>query len=128
MSTNRINGVLPPNHAFHETLEITHGSRLVRNRILRFSSIQPGEDGMGWRSYPAAPPSSGRMALADRVSLRRSSAISAAPSQKTRGAGNPPIIEAMGRWYLALNPAFEKSVRGLNSSTGFDLLPAARLV
>jgi len=42
----RINGVLPSYHAFHETLEITHGfTSWFETGFYVFSSIQPGE---GW--------------------------------------------------------------------------------
>ena len=59
-------GVLPSNHAMHETLEITQGyHRLVRNRLLRFHQHSAGwRLAVGGRPHPSAGPGSGILALA----------------------------------------------------------------
>ena len=32
-----------------------------------------------------------------------------------------------GRWYFALNPRFERSIHGSNSSSGFDFAPSGKI-
>jgi hypothetical protein len=36
-------------------------------------------------------------------------------------------IQQWGRWYFAVNPAFEKSLHGSNSSAGWDFAPSAKV-
>ena len=39
-----------------------------------------------------------------------------------------PIIDKQwGRWYVAVNPAFEKSIHGLNAAEGWGFAPSAKL-
>jgi hypothetical protein len=39
-----------------------------------------------------------------------------------------PIIDKQwNRWYFSFNPAFEKSLHGLNSSAGFDFAPSFKV-
>jgi hypothetical protein len=36
----------------------------------------------------------------------------------------PIVDKEIGRWYVAFNPALEKSLRGANSARGFEFAPA----
>jgi len=128
---NRINGVLPPNHAFHETLEITHGfTSWFETGFYVFSSIQPGE-GWEWVGDHIRP----RLRVPDEWHWPIGVSLSTEFGYQRRSFAEDtwsweirPIIDKQwGRWYLALNPAFEKSVRGLNSSTGFDFAPSGKI-
>ena len=126
-----VNGVLPSNHAFHETLEITHGfTPWFETGFYVFSSIQPGE---GWEwvgdhirprvSVPAEWQWPVGLSLSTEFGYQRRSF-----SEDTWTWELRPIIDKQwGQWYLGLNPSFEKSINGANSSLGFDFAPSAKL-
>jgi hypothetical protein len=126
-----INGVLPSNHAFHETLEITHGfTSWFETGFYLFTSIQPAR---GWEwigdhirprlAVPADWHWPVGLSLSTELGYQRRSF-----SEDTWTWELRPIIDKQwGRWYLAFNPAFEKSLHGLNSSAGFGFAPSAKV-
>jgi hypothetical protein len=129
--TETINGVLPSNHAFHETLEVTHGfTPWFETGFYVFSSIQPNE-GWEWVGDHIRP----RVRVPEEwhwpVGLSLSAEIGyqqPAFSEDTWTLELRPIIDKQwGRWYFALNPALEKSLEGLNSSKGFTFAPSAKV-
>ena len=127
----RVNGVFPSDHAFHETLEITHGfTSWFETGFYVFSSIQPGE---GWEwvgdhirprvRIPAEWQWPVGLSLSTEFGFQRRSF-----SEDTWNWELRPIIDKQwGHWYLALNPSFEKSIHGLNSASGFDFAPSAKI-
>ena len=126
-----VNGVLPDNHAFHETLEVTHGfTPWFETGFYVFTSIQPGE-GWEWVGDHIRP----RVRVPEEwhwpVGLSLSMEIGYQQpsfSEDTWTWEIRPIIDKQwGRWYVAFNPAFEKSLSGLNSSQGFDFAPSAKV-
>jgi|SRR5258706_570521 len=126
-----VNGVVPSYHAFHETLEITQGfTSWFETGFYVFSSIQPGE---GWQwvgdhfrprvrvpevwHWPVG------LSLSTEMGYQRRSF-----SEDTWSWEFRPIIDKQwGRWYFAVNPAFEKSLHGQNSRAGWDFAPSARI-
>jgi len=126
-----VNGVLPSQHAFHETLEITHGfTPWFETGFYVFSSIQPHE-GWQWVGDHIRPrvrvPEEWHwpvgLSLSTEVGYMRRSY-----SEDTWDWEIRPIVDKeLGRWYLALNPALEKSIHGLNSNQGWDFAPSAKL-
>jgi hypothetical protein len=126
-----VNGVLPSNHAWHETLEITHGfTSWFETGFYVFTSIQPGE-GWEWVGDHIRPrvrvPEEWHwpvgLSLSTEIGYQRSSF-----SEDTWTWELRPIIDKQwGRWYLSFNPVFEKSLQGLNSSGGWDFSPSAKL-
>ena len=128
---DEINGVFPSYHAFHETLEVTHGfTPWFETGFYVFSSIQPGA---GWRwvgdhirprvrvpeewHWPVG------LSLSTEIGYQQPSF-----SEDTWTWEIRPIIDKQwGRWYVAFNPAFEKSLTGLNSGEGFAFAPSAKL-
>lgn len=126
-----VNGVLPSNHAFHETLEITHGfTPWFETGFYVFSSIQPGR---GWEwvgdhirprvAVPAEWHWPVGLSLSTEVGYQRRSF-----SEDTWTLEIRPIIDKqVGRWYFAFNPALEKSIHGENSSAGWDFTPAVKI-
>jgi hypothetical protein len=126
-----IDGVLPSNHAFHETLEITHGfTPWFETGFYVFSSIQPGE-GWEWvgdhiRPRVRVPEDWGwpvGLSLSAEVGYQRPSF-----SEDTWTLELRPIIDKQWhRWYFAFNPALEKSLQGLNSSAGWAFAPSAKI-
>jgi hypothetical protein len=126
-----INGVFPSHHALHETLEITHGfNPWFETGFYVFSSIQPSS-GWEWVGNHVRPrvrvPEEWHwpvgLSLSTEVGYQRRSF-----SEDTWTWELRPIIDKQwGRWYLALNPALEKSLHGLNSNQGFAFAPSAKL-
>ena len=126
-----INGVLPSRHAFHETLEVTRGfTEWFETGFYLFTSIQPG-DGWEFVGTHIRP----RVRVPEEwhlpVGLSLSTEIGWARrsfSEDTWTWELRPIIDKeIGRWYFAINPAFEKSLHGLNSNRGYEFAPSAKV-
>jgi hypothetical protein len=126
-----INGVYPSYHAFHETLEVTHGiTPWFETGFYVFTSIQPGE-GWQWVGDHIRPrvrvPEDWHwpvgLSLSTEVGYQQRSY-----SEDTWTWELRPIIDKQwGRWYFAVNPAFEKSLHGLNSGAGWDFAPSVKI-
>jgi hypothetical protein len=126
-----VNGVLPSEHAFHETLEITHGfNSWFETGFYVFSSIQPRR-GWQWVGDHIRP----RVRAPDDWHLPVGLSLSTEFGYQRRSYSEDtwtweirPIIDKQWhRWYFALNPAFEKSFHGLSSNTGFGFAPSAKV-
>jgi hypothetical protein len=126
-----VNGVLPSNHAFHETLEITHGfTPWFETGFYVFSSIQPGH-GWEWvgdhiRPRVAVPADWNwpvGLSLSTEVGYQQRSYSEDTWTWEIR----PIIDKQVGRWYFAFNPALEKSIHGENSNAGWDFAPAVKI-
>jgi hypothetical protein len=126
-----VNGVLPSNHALHETLEITHGfTPWFETGFYVFSSIQPDE-GWQWVGDHIRPrvrvPEDWHwpvgLSLSTEIGYQRSSFSEDTWTWEIR----PVIDKQWKRWYFSINPAFEKSLHGLNSSQGFGFAPSAKI-
>lgn len=126
-----VNGVLPSNHAFHETLEVTHGfTPWFETGFYVFTSIQPGE-GWEWvgdhiRPRVRVPEEWGwpvGLSLSTEIGYQRRSFAEDTWTWELR----PIIDKQWRRWYFALNPALEKSLHGLNSNAGFEFAPSAKI-
>jgi hypothetical protein len=126
-----VNGVLPDHHAFHETLEFTHGfTPWFETGFYVFSSIQPG-NGWQWvgdhiRPRVRAPEEwhwPVGVSLSMEVGYQRRNY-----SEDTWTWEIRPIIDKQwGRWYVALNPTLGLSLHGANSNRGFDFAPSLKL-
>jgi hypothetical protein len=126
-----INGVYASRHALHETLEVTHGfTPWFETGFYIFSSIQP-HDGWQWVGNHIRPrisvPSEWKwpvgLSLSTEVGYQRRAFSEDAWTWELR----PIIDKQIGRWYFAVNPAFEKSIRGLNSNAGWEFAPSAKV-
>jgi hypothetical protein len=126
-----INGVYASHHALHETLEITHGfTPWFETGFYIFSSIQPGA-GWEWvgdniRPRVRAPEEwhwPVGASLSTEIGYQRRSFTEDTWSCEIR----PIIDKQLGRWYVSLNPSFEKSLHGLNSNQGFVFAPSAKV-
>jgi hypothetical protein len=126
-----VNGVLPSYHAFHETLEVTHGfTSWFETGGYIFSSIEPGHgwDWVGAHLRPRARiPEDWNwpvgLSLSMEVGYQQSSFSEDSWTLELR----PIIDKQIGRWYLALNPTFGIALSGLNSNRGFDFAPSFKL-
>jgi hypothetical protein len=126
-----INGVLPDHHALHETVEVTHGfTPWFETGFYLFTSVQPGV-GWDWVGDHIRPrvrvPEEWEwpvgLSLSMEVGYQRRSY-----SEDTWTLELRPIIDKeIGPLYVAVNPAFEKSLRGEHSGQGFDFAPSAKV-
>ena len=125
------NGVAPTHHAVHETLEITHGfTSWFEVGFYVFSSIQP-DDGWNWvgdhiRPRIAAPESwhlPVGLSLSQEIGYQRRKFAEDSWTYELR----PIIDKKLGRWYFSFNPAFDRSLHGLNVDKGFEFSPNVKV-
>jgi hypothetical protein len=131
-----INGVAPTNHAEHQTLEITHGfSDWFEIGFYVFSSIQAGDSqgdgGWNWVGDHIRP----RFRAPDSWHLPVGLSISQEIGYQRRKFAEDswnyelrPIIDRkLGPLYLAFNPAFDRSLHGLNTGRGWEFSPNVKI-
>ncbi|WP_255462592.1 hypothetical protein [Granulicella sp. WH15] len=129
--TKTIDGVYPTNHQEHETLELTQGiNNWSEVGFYVFTSEQDGH-GVQWvgdhiRPRVRAPDSwhlPVGLSLSTEIGYQR-----AVYSPDTWTWELRPIIDkAIGRWYLALNPALERTWHGPDVSQGIGFSPGAKI-
>ena len=126
-----VNGVLPSNHAEHETLEITQGwTNWFETGFYVFSSIQP-DGGWQWvgdhiRPRIAAPESwhlPVGLSVSQEIGYQRRQFSEDTWTYELR----PIIDKKIGRWYLDFNPTFDKSLHGLNAGKGWEFSPNVKV-
>ncbi|HEX3878560.1 MAG TPA: hypothetical protein VHW24_16335 [Bryobacteraceae bacterium] len=122
-----INGVLPTNHAEHETLEITHGfNEWFECGFYQFTSIQADGTWM-WVGSHIRP----RFAIPERYGLPVGVSISNEIGyQRPNFSGDtwtweirPIVDKKIGRTYLAFNPTVDKSFHGPEAHRGYEFSP-----
>jgi len=125
-----IDGMLPTNHAEHETLELTQGiNDWAEVGFYVFTSLQP-DGGWQWVGDHIRP----RVRAPERwhwpvgVSLSTEFGYQrAAFSPDTWTFELRPIVDRkIGSWYLAFNPALERSFHGPGVNQGVTFSPAAK--
>jgi hypothetical protein len=126
-----VDGVYPDYHAFHETLEVTHGfTPWFETGFYVFTSIQPGA-GWNWVGDHIRPRVSVPESWQWPVGLSLSTEIGYQRPEFSEDTWTweirPIIDKTLGRWYIALNPALEKSLSGANSSAGFVFAPSVKV-
>jgi hypothetical protein len=129
--TNLIDGVYPTNHQLHETLELTQGiNDWAEVGFYVFTSIQDGQ-GIQWvgdhiRPRVRAPESwhlPVGLSLSTEIGYQR-----AVYSLDTWTWEIRPIIDkTLGRWYLAFNPALERTWHGPDVTQGVGFSPAVKV-
>ncbi len=126
-----IGGVLPTNHAEHETLEITQGiTNWSEVGFYVFTDEQPGH-GVQWvgdhiRPRVRIPPQwkwPVGLSLSTEIGYQR-----AAFSPDTWTWEIRPIVDKqVGRFYWGVNPALERTFHGPDVNLGLDFAPAVKL-
>jgi hypothetical protein len=122
-----MDGVLPTNHAEHETVEITQGiTDWFETGFYIFTSIQ-SDGGWQWVGDHIRPrfsvPESWHwpvgVSLSNEIGYQR-----AAFSRDTWTWEIRPIVDKkIGRWYLAFNPALDRSFHGPSVNQGVVFSP-----
>jgi hypothetical protein len=126
-TTQKTEGVLPTQHALHETLEVTYGfTPWFETGFYIFTSIQPG---MEWqwvgdhiRPKVRVPESWDwpvGVAISTEFGYQRRKFSTDTWSIEIR----PIIDKQMGRWYLSFNPVLGRSLKGIGASQGFEFNP-----
>ena len=126
-----VDGVLPSNHAEHETVEITQGiTNWFETGFYIFTSIQPS-GGWQWVGDHIRPrfrvPESWHwpvgVSLSNEIGYQRR-----AFSPDTWTWEIRPIVDRkLGKWYLAFNPALDRSWHGESVNKGVEFSPNAKV-
>ncbi|HEY6899491.1 MAG TPA: hypothetical protein VI233_02565 [Puia sp.] len=121
------NGVLPTNHVFHETIEITHGwNSWFETGFYFFNEL--GNDhrssyvGSHIRPRVMAPQSWNwpvGVSMSMEVGYQKREYSEDDWSLEIR----PIVDKQLGKFYFSLNPTFEKSFRGLSKDQGYIFSP-----
>lgn len=132
-TTQREEGVLPTQHAVHETLEITHGwTSWFETGLYLFTSIQP-DTGWEWVGTHIRP----RVRAPEEWKLPVGLGLSMEIGYQERRFSTdtwtmelrPIIDKQLGPWYLSFNPVFSKSLagEGVRQGRGFEFNPNAKV-
>jgi hypothetical protein len=134
-----INGVLPTNHAEHETLEITQGwTDWFETGFYVFTSIQPSvgaadhsTGGWSWVGDHIRPRLTAPESWHLPVGLSISQEIGYQRRKFAEDSWNyelrPIIDKKIGRWYFDFNPAFDRALHGLNTGRGWEFSPNVKV-
>jgi hypothetical protein len=122
-----VDGVLPDNHAEHETVEITHGfNEWFETGFYIFTSIQPNG---GW--YYVGSHIRPRMAVPEKYHLPVGLSLSTEFGwQRPNFSADtwtweirPIVDKKMGKFYWSFNPSIDKSFRGPEQPRGYEFSP-----
>jgi Putative MetA-pathway of phenol degradation len=124
-----VDSLLPTEHAFHETLEITHGfTPWAEVGFYVFTSARGG-NGWSWVGDHIRPriavPASWHWPVGVSLSTEIGYQRRAFSTDTWTWEIRPIIDQQLGRWYWALNPALEKSIVGESASRGWEFSPDA---
>jgi hypothetical protein len=128
---NVIDGVYPTNHQQHETLEITQGlTSWSEVGFYVFTSEQNGH-GVQWVGDHIRPrvrvPDSWHWPVGVSVSTEIGYQRAVYSPDTWTWEIRPIIDKYLGRWYLAFNPALERTWHGPDVSQGVGFSPAAKV-
>ena len=121
------NGVLPTEHAFHETLEITRGfNDWFETGFYVFTSARSG-NGWQWVGDHVRPrvraPAKWKwpvgVSLSAEIGYQRPAFAEDTWTLELR----PIVDKQLGPWYLSFNPTIDKSLAGLNAHQAFGFSP-----
>ncbi|MCU1258228.1 MAG: hypothetical protein JWO80_1113 [Bryobacterales bacterium] len=126
-SKKTIDGVLPSEHSWHETLEITQGVNAwfeVGFYVFMSANSRYGYQWVGDHIRPRVrAPENWKwpvgVSLSTEVGYQRSQFSADTWTWEIR----PIVDKKLGRWYLAFNPAFDRSFHGPSVSHGVSFSP-----
>jgi hypothetical protein len=126
-----VDGVRPDEHALHETIEITQGiTSWFETGFYIFMSYRGGE-GYQWVGDHIRPrvrvPEEWHwpvnVSLSTEIGYQRRSYSTDTWTWEIR----PIVDKQLGRWYLAFNPALERSWHGFEVNKGVTFAPAVKV-
>ena len=124
-------GLRPTEHAWHETIEITHGfTPWFETGFYIFTSVEPGY-GWNWVGDHIRPrfrvPEAWKwpvgVSLSQEIGYQRRVYSADTWTWEIR----PIIDKKQGRWYWSFNPTFDRAIHGENSKRGFEFSPNFKL-
>ncbi|MDT7603190.1 MAG: hypothetical protein QOF61_1187 [Acidobacteriota bacterium] len=124
-------GTLPTHHAWHETIEITHGfNSWFETGFYIFTSARNG-NGWDWVGDHIRP----RVRVPESKHLPVGLSLSAEIGyQRRRYSANtwtlelrPIIDKQVKRWYFSFNPTLERALKGPDTRRGFEFSPNAKV-
>jgi hypothetical protein len=126
-SKDYADGLYPTNHAWHETIEITHGfNEWFETGFYIFTSArtETGWDYVGRHIRPRfrAPESwhlPVGLSISNEIGYQRRPFSTALWDWEIR----PIIDKQVGRWYLSFNPSFDRALQGPETKRGFEFSP-----
>jgi hypothetical protein len=126
-----VDGVAPTNHAVHETLEVTQGfTDWFETGFYLFTSIQPN-GGWEWVGDHIRPrvrvPESWRWPVGVSLSTELGYVRRKFSADTWTWEIRPIVDKKLGPWYLAFNPALERSWHGPAVNQGVEFAPAAKV-
>jgi hypothetical protein len=131
-TTVKQDGLLPTQHAMHETLEITHGfSDWLEVGFYAFTSTRQST-GLQWVGDHIRP----RVAVPESWHLPVGLSLSQEFGYQRREFSadtwtweiRPIIDQQLGRFYWSLNPTLERALVGENVTAGFEFAPNAQVM
>jgi hypothetical protein len=130
-TTETIDGVLPTEHALHETIEITQGiTDWFEVGFYTFLSIQPGFD-WEWVGNHIRPrvrvPESWDWPVGLSLSLEFGYMQRTFSTDTWTLEIRPIIDKKIERWYLAFNPSLGLSFQGENANRGLEFNPSLKV-
>ena len=125
-----IDGMLPTNHAEHETVELTQGiNDWAEVGLYIFTSIQPNQ-GWQWVGDHIRPrvraPESWHWPVGASMSIEFGYQRAAYSPDTWTLELRPIIDKKIGRWYFSLNPTLERSFHGPGVNQGMAFSPNAK--
>jgi hypothetical protein len=126
-SKQMVDGLYPTNHAFHETLEITHGfTDWFETGFYIFTSARSGQ-GWQWVGSHIRP----RFRIPEKwhwpVGVSLSQEIGYQRRQFSTDTWTweirPIVDQRLGRWYWSLNPSLDRSFHGQSVNQGVVFSP-----
>jgi hypothetical protein len=124
-------GELPTHHQLHETLEITHGfNKWFEVGFYVFTSAQSSH-GWQWVGDHIRPrvrvPEDWHWPVGLSLSTEFGYARPSFSADTWTWEIRPIVDKKLGPWYLAFNPAIEKSFRGPSQDSGYVFSPNAKV-
>ncbi len=131
-STTTNDGTYPTNHQEHETVEITEGwTKWFETGFYIFTSIGPGGQGYQWVGDHIRPrvrvPDSWRWPVGVSISTEIGYQRPIFSRDTWTWEIRPIIDKEIGPWYLAFNPALERSWHGPSVPQGIEFSPAVKV-
>lgn len=124
-------GELPTHHQLHQTVEITHGfNKWFETGLYFFSSVQSGH---GWQYVGnhirprVRVPDEWHWPVGVSLSTEFGYARPLFSADTWTWEIRPIVDKKIGAWYVAFNPALEKSFRGPSENSGFVFSPNAKV-
>ena len=124
---NKMDGVLPTNHVFHETIEITHGfTSFFEVGFYIFNTIgnENRTNYVGSHIRPRVMvPKAWNWPVGVSLSLEGGYQKRAYSEDDWSLEIRPIIDKQIGKLYLSFNPTFDKSFHGINKNIGYVFSP-----